>query len=122
MGHPARLARLAFAAGNESIPATMAAIGDAVASAPKLRGNAMIDHIPHHVGAATVLNQPERIAPELKILSSLIDTIGAVTFDVDAPLHIGQEFIERRRARLQPDVRDTHHRHAPPTIGPVRSA
>ena len=51
----------------------------------------MIDDIPQHVGALAVLDQPKRIAAELKIVPPLIDAEGPVAFDIDAALDVGDQ-------------------------------
>jgi hypothetical protein len=56
------------------------------------------------MGPSTVFHQPERIAAELKIVPPLVDTVGPVAFDIDAPFHVGQKPIKCGRSRFKADV------------------
>ena len=120
MRHPTGLAGLAFATGNETITLTMRPVGYPVATVPEFRRDAVVDHVAQHVGPPAVLDQPERIPAELKIVAPLIDAVGAVAFDVDPALHLRKELIEGRPARLQTDIGDAHDRDSPPAIGTIR--
>src|SRR5215831_2177255 len=100
VGHPTGLARLTLAARDEAISPSVRAIRNPVAAPPELRRNPVVDDITNHVGSLAVLNQPKCVSAELKIISSLIDAVGSVAFDVDAPSHIGEQPVERRSARL----------------------
>src|SRR5581483_4830044 len=122
MGHPAGLTGLTFPAGDEPVPAAVRAIRHTVATAPELRRDAVIDHVPQHVGAPAVLDEPEGVAAELEVIPPLVDAVGTVPFDVDAAFHIGDQVVQRGRARLQPDVGDPHDRYATPPVRPVRPA
>ena len=122
MGHPTGLARLAFATRNEPIPTAMRPIRDPVTTAPELRRDPMVDDITNHVGSLPVLDQPECVAAELEVISSLIDAIGPVAFNVDAPLHIGEQLIEGGGAGFEADVGNANDRDAAPAVCPIRPA
>ena len=84
MRHPARLARLALPARDEAISPAVPSIGDTIAAVPKLRSDAVINDVPEHVGAFAVFNEPERIAPELKVVAALVNAVGPMAFNVDS--------------------------------------
>jgi len=100
MGHPARLARLTFPARNKPEPTAMSKVCDSVALPPKLRRNAVVDHIADHVGLLTVFDEPERIAAELKVVATLVDAVRPMAFDVNPLLHTGNQIIEGAGARF----------------------
>jgi hypothetical protein len=91
--HPTGLAGLALAARDEPVPAAVAAVGDAVTAVPELRRDAMINNVTQHVRTLTVFDQSEGIAAELEVVAPLIDTVGAMAFDVDTPLDVAKEFV-----------------------------
>src|SRR6476646_863161 len=119
MRHPAGLAWLPLATCDEAEAATMTAVSHAVTAIPEFRRDPMVDHVPQHVGALAVLDQPEGITAELEVIAPLIDAVGAVAFDVDAPFHFCKKIAHRGRAGLQADIGDAYDRDAAPTIRPV---
>lgn len=119
MSHPAGLARLPFPTRNESVPPAKRSIGHSVTTAPKLRGDPMVNHVPQHVGSPAVFNQPERITAELEIVAALINAVGSMAFDINAAFHVGNELIICRLAWLKSDIGDAHDRNAPPSISPI---
>src|SRR5690242_12593883 len=100
MGHPPGLTGLALAARDEAIAPAMRGIGYGIARAPELRRDAVIDHVTEHVGALAVLDQPEGVAAELKIVPALIDAEGAVAFDINAAFDVAQHIIDSRLTGL----------------------
>ena len=75
MGHPPGLPGLTLSTGDKSETASVIGVGDPVASPPKIRSSAMIDHISEHVGSLSVLDKPKGITPELKVIPSLINAV-----------------------------------------------
>jgi len=100
MGHPARLARLTFPARNKPEPTAMSKVCDSVALPPKLRRNAVVDHIADHVCPLTVFDEPERIAAELKVVTTLVNAVRPMAFDVNPLLHADDQIIEGAGARF----------------------
>mgnify|MGYP001573616490 CR=1 FL=1 len=96
MSHPTRLAWLPLATRDEAVSTASSSVGHSIAAIPEFRRDPMVDHIPQHVGAPAVLNQPERIPAKLKIVAALIDAIGPMAFDVDTVLHVGNQLINSR--------------------------
>src|SRR5437867_66621 len=82
--HPAGLAGLALAAGDEAVAAAVRLIRDGVARVPELGRDAGVDHVAQHVRAPAVFDQPECVAAELEVVALLIDAERAVALDVDA--------------------------------------
>ena len=61
----------------------------------------MINDVPEHVGALAVFNEPERIAPELKVVAALVNAVRPMAFNVDSPFHVGEQVLERSLAGLR---------------------
>ena len=94
MRHPAGLARLALAACDKSVTLAVPSVGHCVATVPELRRDAMVNHVTQHLGALSVFDEPEGVAAELEIVAALVNAIGPMAFDVDAPFHIGKQIIK----------------------------
>src|SRR5215510_4152292 len=122
MGHPAGLARLALPARDEPIPPSVRPIRNAVAAAPELRRNSIVDDITNHVAAFAVLDEPKCVATELEVIPSLIDAVGPVAFDVDTSFHVGEQFVEGSDTRFKSNISDAHDRDAVPAVSPIGAA
>ena len=96
MSHPTRLAWLPLATRDEAVSTASRSVGYSVAAVPEFWRDPMVDHVSQHVDTPAVLNQPERIPAELKIVAALINAIGPMAFDVDTVLHIGNQLLNGR--------------------------
>ncbi len=66
-----------------------------------------------------MLDEPEGVAAELKVVATLVDAVRPVALDVDPAFHIREKIVKRHAARFEPDVGDAYHRHALPSVGAV---
>ena len=122
MRHPTGLSRLTLSACNKAKTLSMARAGNPVTSAPKLRCNAMINHVLQHVGSLALLYQPKCIATKLKVVSPLVDAKRAMALYVDPALDVGNQIIHRGLPRFQSNIGYPNHGNATPTVGPIRPA
>src|SRR5260370_14054256 len=85
---------------------------DAVAGVPEIRSPGIVGNIRDRLPRLAVLDFPEGIAPELEIVSLVIDRIGTATVDQDSLIDAGNQIgkLNRRLRRLQPDVRHSLER------------
>src|SRR5207237_5641822 len=75
------------------------------AGAPELRRCAGVEGVLEHPPKAAVLDLPGDLAAELEVEPDVVDRPRLVRVDEDAALRPGDELRERRRARLEVDVR-----------------
>src|SRR5690349_11502316 len=119
--HPTGLARLPLAARDKTVTSAVASIGHAITTVPEFRRDAVVNHVPQHLGALSIFNEPEGIAAELEVVAPLVDAVGPMALDVDAPFHVGEQIVERVGSRLQTDVGNAHDRDAAPAVRSIRS-
>jgi hypothetical protein len=79
----------------------------------------MVDHIPEHMGAPSVLDEPKSVAAKLKIITPLVDTVGAMSLNIDSSFHIADEVVQGGGSWFEPDIRNADHRDASPTVSTI---
>jgi hypothetical protein len=81
----------------------------------------LISDVAQHLAALAVLDLPEDLTAELKVVTLLIDRVAAVAVDQNAFLNARDQIVERRAtgAGLQRNVRHARKRDAAPTVGVI---
>ncbi len=95
-----------------------ALVADAVHRVPELHRAALVRHVAKHRPELAVPDLVKHLAAELKIVTLLVDAPAAVADDVDAPLDIGEQIVERTRfrVRLERNVRHALDRKTFPAL------
>src|SRR4051812_22594455 len=112
------LLRLPFAAIESASEMIFIFATDAVAGIPEIHGIPLISDVAQHLADLAIFDLIEKLAAKLEVVTLLINAPTAITDDVDAVLHIGNELVDADLcpARLEGYVRHSLNRKGIPAI------